>query len=360
MDKSIAVIGGGNGAMAFAGYLGLEGFKVFLASKFPEELSEIKSCGGIKVDGVVEGFAEVEVVDDLSRLEDIEFILVVVPANAHEDIARFLSPYLRDGHVIVLNPGRTLGALAFTKALKDSGCDADVTVVEAQTLLFACRTTGPAEVLIKGVKQRVSAAAFPAERTDVAVEGIRKILPQFEQVPTILHTSFMNIGAIFHPTTMILNCGRVESKEEFDFYQEGMTPRVVDTLEGLDKERVDIARAYGVDAISASSWLEAAYGVEEDSLYENLMSNKAYKGIKAPNRMDTRYILEDVPTGLVPFASLGKLAGVRALMSESIINLAGNMFGIDFWEKGRTMKNLGLDGISKDELPDYVYYGKEL
>lgn len=358
MKKSIAIIGGGNGAKAFAGYLALKGFKVYLASKFPDELSKIKSCGGIKVDGIVEGFATVEVLDNLSLLKNIEVILVVVPANAHEDIARFLAPYLKDEHIVVLNPGRTLGTLAFSKALKDNKCTANVTLVEAETLLFACRSTGPLEVMIKGIKNKVSAAAFPSDRTDVAVKTLKKFLPQFEKVPTILHTGLMNIGAIFHPTTMILNCGRVESKEEFVFYQEGMTPRVVAILDKLDKERVDIAKAFGIKVITASSWLKTSYNVKGKSLYENLMSNEAYKSIKAPRRMDTRYILEDIPTGLVSFSSLGRLVKVDTPLSESIVNLAVNMFDIDFWVEGRTLENLGFIDITKDEFLNYVHFGK--
>lgn len=40
-----------------------------------------------------------------------KIIMVVTPAAGHQDIAQRLSPYLEEGQIIVLNPGRTGGAL---------------------------------------------------------------------------------------------------------------------------------------------------------------------------------------------------------------------------------------------------------
>jgi glycerol-3-phosphate dehydrogenase len=52
---SVAVIGGGNGARAFAGHLSLKGAQVRLLSSFPQELEAIKRSGTINVTGVVNG-----------------------------------------------------------------------------------------------------------------------------------------------------------------------------------------------------------------------------------------------------------------------------------------------------------------
>ncbi|MDK2784726.1 MAG: opine dehydrogenase, partial [Bacillota bacterium] len=99
----IAVIGGGNGARAFAGHLALKGATVRLASRFPDELAGIAEVGGVTVEGEVTGFGPVEVVgaNFEQALQDAALILVVVPAFAHREIARALAPYLVDEQTVV-------------------------------------------------------------------------------------------------------------------------------------------------------------------------------------------------------------------------------------------------------------------
>lgn len=48
-------------------------------------------------------------------------ILIVVPAFAHKELAEKMVPFLEDGQIIVLNPGRTGGALEFYNVLKSKG-----------------------------------------------------------------------------------------------------------------------------------------------------------------------------------------------------------------------------------------------
>jgi len=74
--------------------------------------------------------------------------MVVVPASGHRDIARSCALHLRDGQIIILNPGRTGGALEFHQILNREGCTADVIMAEAGTLVFASRSTGPAQARI--------------------------------------------------------------------------------------------------------------------------------------------------------------------------------------------------------------------
>jgi hypothetical protein len=70
MDREkIVILGGGNGALGFAAYLGLRGRKAFLW-EFPEfrkDLAQIYERGRIVATGVVEGETEVECCDELGR-----------------------------------------------------------------------------------------------------------------------------------------------------------------------------------------------------------------------------------------------------------------------------------------------------
>ena len=146
MQPVIAVLGAGNGAHAFAGDLGLRGYSVRLYNRFAHEIVDLRAAGGVWLEGSIEGFGPVEMVaNDLAPvLAGAGIILVVVPAIAHAHMADACAPHLRDGQVIVLNPGRTGGALEFRHILRLHGVTAKVLVAEAQTLLFTCRISGPA------------------------------------------------------------------------------------------------------------------------------------------------------------------------------------------------------------------------
>jgi len=81
----ITVIGAGNGGLAIASYLALNGHKVNLYSIFQEELEPIIKKGGIELEGVEEGFAILNKVTDNIELaiDGADLIMIVTPANAH-------------------------------------------------------------------------------------------------------------------------------------------------------------------------------------------------------------------------------------------------------------------------------------
>ena len=357
---TIAILGAGNGAHAMAGHLALKGFTIRLYNKFEEEIVQLRDHGGVTVEGAVEGFGPLELVttDIVSALDRARVIMVVVPAFVHRFLAEVCAPHLQDGQVVILNPGRTGGALEFANVLREKGLTAQVKVAEAQTLIYACRISGPARVRINSIKRQVPVAAFPATDTDAVLAVARQLFPEFVPAANVLETSFNNIGAIFHPSTTLFNASRIEAGEEFEFYS-SITPMVAGFLEAVDSERVATAKAYGVKVDSARDWLATAYeGVRGNNLYERLQSCAAYRGIKGPKSMKARYIFEDVPTGLVPVASFAQTAGISAPASRSIVDIACVMYGRDFWTEGRSMENLGLAGMKAEQILNYVNKGR--
>jgi opine dehydrogenase len=224
------VIGAGHGGKAMAAHLALMGFPVTLYNRTAENVAAIRSRGGIELesyDGGPRGFARLaSVTADMDEaLAEADIVMVVVPSTAHADIARAAAPHLRDGQIVVLNPGRTGGALEFTKVMRESGCAADVTVAEAETLIYASRSDGPAQARIFSIKEAVPLAALPATRTRRVLEALAPAYPQFIDGISVLHTGLNNMGAIFHPALTILNAGRIEAtRGDFQFYIEG-SPR---------------------------------------------------------------------------------------------------------------------------------------
>ncbi|ADU51019.1 NAD/NADP octopine/nopaline dehydrogenase [Thermaerobacter marianensis DSM 12885] len=358
--RRVAVIGAGHGGQAMAAYLGLLGFRVTLYNRSPGPLEPIAAQGGIHLEGEVEGFGPVERVACTigPELRQCRLVMVVVPATVHRQVARWCAPFLGDGQVVVLHPGRTGGALEFHTALREAGNRADVLVGEAQTLLFASRVTGPARVRIYGFKRQVRAAALPAVRNAELLAVLREVLPLFTAAESVLETSLDNVGAVFHPVPLLLNAGRVEAGQPFEYYRQGITPAVARAVEALDAERLAVAEALGLQLRSARQWLADAYGARGADLYEAVQANPAYQGIGAPGTLAHRYLDEDVPASLVPMAALARRLGVPTPVMDGVIHLAGAVRGTDYWRCGRTLADMGLDGMSAEQIRRWVSLGE--
>lgn len=355
-----AVVGAGHGGLAMAGALALKGFAVNLFNKSFERIKFVKTAGGVNVSGAMEGFGRLNVIttDIGEAIDGADVIMVVIPAVGHEYVAEISAPHLTDGQTIVLNPGRTGGALEFRATLSACGATADVIVAEAQTFIFASRTTGPAQAHIYGIKNTVPVASLPAVKVEKAIRLLQGAFPQFVPAENVLKTSFDNIGAIFHPAPTLLNSGRIEATAgNFDYYHEGITPAVASVIEEMDRERMAVAKALGIEPLSAFEWLEAAYNATGKTLYDAIQNNEGYKGLRAPATLQHRYIFEDVPASLVPIASIGDMLGVETKTIKLVISLASAIHGVDYWQKGRTVERLGIAGMTPDNITALVNEG---
>lgn len=363
MAEKYTVLGAGHGGKAMAAHLALMGMDVALWNRTFEHISLIKQRGGIElesVEGGPHGFGTLSLVtsDIEQAIGHAQVIMVVLPSSAHADIAKAAARYLKDGQIVILHPGRTLGALEFAKVIRDNGCTADVTVAEAETFIYASRAEGPAQARIFRIKEAVPLAALPSCRSEFVLKSIRCAYPQFIDGVDVLHTGLNNMGAIFHPALTLLNTGWIEHTHgDYQFYIDGVTPSVARVLEVLDRERVTVASSIGIRARTSLEWLKLAYNTEGVDLHEAIHNQPGYYGIKAPAVLTHRYIFEDVPMSLVPIASLGKRYGVSVRGMESIISLGGIIHRTDYWRRGRTVEGLGLEQWSVSELTRYVQEG---
>ena len=360
---NVTVIGAGHGGKAMAAEIASRDFPVTLYNRTYSHIEMIGLRGGIELltEEGQERFGPLQkVTSDIEEaLADADLIMVVIPASGHQQVAISAAPYLKDNQVVLLNPGRTGGALQFAQGLREGNCTSKPIICEAETFLFASRSVGPAEARIFRTKFSVPFAAFPTTRTQDALETIKHVYPQFIPAKNVLYTSMNNMGAIFHPALTLLNAGWIETTQgDFEFYMEGVTPATSKVLEALDRERVTVASSLGIRAQTAQEWLYRAYAAEGATLFEAMHANPGYKGIHAPNRLQHRYIFEEVPCSLVPIVELGKQYGVDTPTMQALIHLANIVHGIDYWGKGRTLERLGIKGMSVQELHRYVDTGE--
>jgi opine dehydrogenase len=350
---TFCVLGSGHGGMAMAAHLAFTGCRVNLFNRTPARIEPIRVRGGIDADGEISGFASLNKVtsDPAEAIEHCDVLMVVVPATAHRSIARLIAPHINDGQIIVLNPGRTGGAMELRAVLKEKNPLVHPYIAETETLLYAARATNPGQVHVFSIKNSVPLATLPTYHLTDILPVIRKALPQFIPGDDVLKTSLNNIGAVFHPAITILNAARIEDTHgEFQYYVEGVTPAVARILDAIDHERVAVAAALGIRANTAREWLYLAYDAAGRTLHDAMKANAGYSGIKAPRNVEHRYISEDVPASLVPIASIGSMLGVLTPTISTMIHLASVMHGVDYWAEGRTVERLGIQGMSVKDI----------
>jgi opine dehydrogenase len=86
------------------------------------------------------------------------------------------------------------------------------------------------------------------------------------------------------------------------------------------------------------------------------MIENGHKGT-GPATLDTRYVIEDVPYGLLPTVWLGKLTGCPAKLHEAGIILFNALYERDFFSENKLMPAINMESMSLNELKIISFNG---
>ena len=386
MFSKIVVLGAGNGGLAMAADLSMAGYKVnlFDLPEFSKNLEPVIEKGGIDVlartaleeefqlpGGGKTGFAKItgKITSNIREAMDgVDLIMLVVPAYGRERFIKEFAPYLQDGQIMIIWPGN-FGAIQCLKILKDMNINKKITICETESLIYACRKLGPSQIWIKNKKEKLLLAVLPSKRITEILKELNKIYPQLKPANNVLETTLANPNVLMHPQSILLNLYRVERK--FYPYFEGVvgplegvggpmydnydiTPGMANVMEAVDRERRSLGERLGLKIESFKDTLQAFYGGKEKNLYETILNCKTYKTQFSPTSLNHRYILEDVPFGLVPFALLGDQIKVSTPTTRAMAEIGCAVTGKDFWNLGLTMEKLGINNMNTKEINEYI------
>eukprot|EP00008_Paramoeba_atlantica_P005493 CAMPEP_0201490936 /NCGR_PEP_ID=MMETSP0151_2-20130828/27999_1 /ASSEMBLY_ACC=CAM_ASM_000257 /TAXON_ID=200890 /ORGANISM="Paramoeba atlantica, Strain 621/1 / CCAP 1560/9" /LENGTH=796 /DNA_ID=CAMNT_0047877083 /DNA_START=53 /DNA_END=2443 /DNA_ORIENTATION=- len=367
---TFAILGAGNLGPAMAAHLAMNGYDVSLTNRTLSKLEPLqKNNNTIEVSGFVKGEGRLSFVGEFEdAVKGRDVIIICVPANGQYFYAEKLALMITRKTHIILHPGEMFGALEVRKVIEERNPDLfprngnGVTISEFESSLLTARAMSITNVEIFAIKQHLGLATLPATRNK---EVISLLAPEvYGKVITpranVLSTGLQDLNAVIHPIVTLLNASAIDRGSPFLYYKEGVTPMVGDFLERCDKERCNLAAALGLEVIDVCSWVRAEYtamGAHGSSLYELLSSNHAFDTISAPKRLYTRYIWEDLPTGVIPMVMLGKRFGVDMPLMSLVWSLSKAMFKRDWIDEARTLEKLGLGYLSLDQLKEYVMSG---
>jgi opine dehydrogenase len=358
----IAVLGGGNGAHTVAADLTLKGLSVnmFEMEQFASSMQKVFDTGEIEMTGVAaQGKAKLNLVttDLAAAIRDVEVIFIILPGFTISTYAKLLAPHLAENQMVIIMPG-TLAALEFRQTLRASGNLNEIITAEVGGLPFATRLIAPGKVRTFHIRAVCPLAAVPGNKGPVVFEKITGLYP-FALKKTVIETGMGHLTPLLHPAGCLLNAGRIErSHGEFYMYEEGMTPAVVRVIEALDQERIQIGKRLGIDLpTGVDMMVESAYG-PRGTLWESLNGSAGLTPVKGPPSLDNRYVTEDIPYGLVAWASLGDAVGVDTPIMDSLVEIGSVIMGKNCWREGRNLKKMGLEGLGLKQIKVFLESGK--
>nr|WP_311521725.1 NAD/NADP octopine/nopaline dehydrogenase family protein [uncultured Porphyromonas sp.] len=282
-----------------------------------------------------------------SAINFADVIMVMTTTSQHEKIAQLISPFVRDGQIIVLVPGY-MGSLIFKKYI-----DKKIIYSEWETTAYNGRIMDSMYVRISFYNPRNAISTLPANKAQEVIDIFSKSFADTRYSRKhILESAFHNPNMIVHPIGILFSASRIEySKGEFWMYREAFTPSVINVIKAFDKQKNKVLQTFGCEPLN---YFEAAKWRNEEDLNIDAMTvfhSFAEASNKGPSFINHRYINEDVPMGLGLYTSIAKVVGVDTSVQEGIIALSSALLDKDLSTNARTIQYLlGKDDVSIEDI----------
>lgn len=353
----ISVLGGGADARLLAALCLAEGAEVTLFSAYGAELTLLAQSSGISLRGegpvgtyqVDRDGPSVRTTAELdAAVRDAQVIFLTGPIHKQRTYAMVLADHLNDGQILVLAPGRSMGAVETAWLLRIGGCTVDVTLVEVQGLPYWFRSEGAALTLSQAAP--MAAATLPRGRDEV-LDALSAYIPNIQAVDSVLASGFHDLSAAVEIPALILGgaamgtggpeipMGGVPLAANQTF-KSLIGPDQTEVIHGLAEERRRIAAAFGVRNLpDMQAWISTFAGAE-----------RGPGARPVPDQHTSRVMMRDGVLGsLVPLVSAGELAGIPSPLTTSLIAMSDRILGADVAAAGRRLETIGVSADDVDQ-----------
>lgn len=351
--KRIAIVGAGGTGHALAALLSSRGHEVYLtdSESYLPILKQTAESPVIHFSGTVTGCGKITLstTDTQAALSKADMVVCCTISNRDEEVAARIAPYVSEDKPVLLAAGNG-GSILYHRVFERMG-KPRVLVAETGGNFFPCRMISPGQVVIGLPLGPKPVAAFPPENTARAVEAFRDIweLTPAKCIPAAM---FNGPNLISHLGVVLLNVGAIEkSNGSFNLFTDGITPSVINLTDDLWAEKKAVLDAFGVETTPPVRGMFEGVMDPDNSVYQY------FRMMDGPDTLENRYITEDVPILTSFFVSIARGLGIPVPLFESMVRLISSAAQKDFYAQGRTLENLGLGHLDRDEIIAYFCGG---
>ena len=351
----ISILGAGNAGSAVAADLSMKGHEVTLI-KTSHSMHDDNYNYLVENNGkmTLNEFGEIKtgyihkVTRDIEEIRGAEIVVIYIQTRFHEPLIERIDPYLEDDQIVLINPGY----LSTAYMLKHCP-DKKLIIAEAESSFIDGRIMEPGLFRVGFRNVRNPIGIYPAARREEAIAKLDQMQERFVYLNSVVEAALHNPNLIVHTVGSVMSIPRIEkSHGDFCMYHEAYSrdnPATWAILEALDAEKMNVLEKLGfprlpyVEACKYRNSLDDNMDAKEVFLDYAEMDTRA----KGPTKVDSRYISEDVPQGLVMLEALGRALDVKTPIATGLIEIASAALGRDLRAEGRTPEKLGRENIHR-------------
>lgn len=325
----VAILGAGAIAFGNAALMCRDGHDVTLWSPSGRRTAALAAGAPLVASGAVAGsFYPRVAVSCAEALANAEAIVVAVPGYGHRHVLDAAKPHLRSEQVVVFSCHMSLAALYLEGQLRKRSVTTPIACLG--TTVTTSQQTALDAVKVGAIRAMLDVAVLPESASARGIEVCRALFgDRFVQQSGLLAISLSNLNAQIHLALALCNLTRMELGEEWE-QNRHLTPAVARLMEALDAERLAIAQAFGLTVRTIHEHYHLTNNVPMGTLAEMVRARARRPGVNGPKTLDSRYVTEDMPFGLVPILRLAELAGVTVPLHESGLRMMSALYGRDF------------------------------
>lgn len=349
----VAIVGAGPIGRATAAYLAHHGHAAGLWSPSGASLSTLAPDGTDRLwltyEGALSGRVSIERIAAPRALGEYEVVLIALPGHAYPAVLPGVVDALRPGQLVIVSGALSLVPLWIRERL--TARSAAAVVVGWGTTLGTARRTPDADVKLNTLRTRFDMAAVPSAAGNAALETCRALFgDRFNLADNALAVSLANVNPVAHAAETLPNLTRIDRQEDWPLFHY-CTVSASRLCSALDVERIRVAAAFGERVRSIEEHYRLSYHVEGTDITSIAEAIHAkYQGPLGPKTLEHRYVLEDVPFGLVYIEALARCARVEVPHVSSSITLLSTACGRDFRADNPLLADLAIAQSTPETL----------
>lgn len=350
----IALLGAGNAGCAVAADLTMKGHEVSLIktshSLHDDNFDYLQAHNGKMT---LDEFGEIktayihEVTRDFDAIRGKDIVIIYIQTRYHEQLIQRVAPYLEDDQILLINPGYLSTAYVLRY------CAKNLIVVEAESSFIDGRISTPGLFRVGFRNVRNPVGIYPSRRREEAIQKLNQLDERLVYLDSVVEAALHNPNLIVHTVGSVMSIPRIEkSKGDFCMYHEAYSrdnPATWKILDALDAEKMTVLGKLGlrqmsyVEACKYRNSLDDGIDAKEVFLEYAEMDTRA----KGPTQVESRYISEDVPQGLVMLETLGSTLHVKTPICTALIEIAAAALGRNLRAEGRRLDRLGKETVNQ-------------